>query len=153
MNIVADWMLSKERLVGDVTVGIRFVNHVDEVLSASGIIPLDEVRAVTLAGVLVDTGATTLCLPAEIIRRLGVPKLRDVAVKAASGARTFALYGDVTIDLLGRASTTQCFELPEGATPRLGRLPMQGMGLEPDLANRTIRLLPEEGPETFWLVY
>ena len=59
----------------------------------------------------------------------------------------------MTIELLGRSHTCECIALPEGAHALLGCVPMEMMGIEPDLRNRTVRLLPETGPDTYWLVY
>ena len=153
MAVVADWMLAKERLVGSVVVPVRFVNHEDEILASRNLLPLDDVRAVSIPDVLVDTGATTLCLPIDIIRKLGVPKKRDVLGRTPTGEGSLELYRDVTIDVLGRSYTSECIALREGATPLLGCLPLEAMGLEPDLAHRALRLLPETGDSTFWLVY
>ena len=138
--------------MGSVVVPVRFVNHEDEIMASRNLLPLDDVRAVSIPNVVVDTGATTLCLPIDIIRKLGVPKARDVAIRTAAGEGTAELYREVTIEVLGRASTFECIALPEGSTSLLGCVPLEMMGLEPDLANRTIRLLPESGDSTFWLV-
>lgn len=139
--------------MGSVLVPVRFINHEDEIMAARNLLPLDDIRAVSIPDVLVDTGATTLCLPIDIIRKLGVPKARDVVVRTATGEGAVELYRDVTIEVLGRSSTFECLALPEGATALLGCLPLETMGLEPDLVRRTLRLLPEDGSETYWLVY
>jgi predicted aspartyl protease len=41
------------------------------------------VRSVTLKNVLVDTGATTLCLPKDVIEQLGLKLLKEVDVSMA----------------------------------------------------------------------
>ena len=138
--------------MGSVIVPVRFVNHVDEILASRNLLPLDDVRAVSIPNVVVDTGATTLCLPIDIIRKLGVPKKGDVEVRTPTGESTMERYRDVTIEVLGRSFTSECIALPEGSSSLLGCVPLEMMGLEPDLANRTIRLLPETGDNTFWLV-
>lgn len=57
--------------MGKVTATLNLTNWVDEELAARGCISSDEVRALTLINVLVDTGATWLCLPADVIQQLG----------------------------------------------------------------------------------
>jgi len=48
------------------------INRADQILTENGIIPPEQVRSITLENVLVDTGATTLCLPPEVIAKLGL---------------------------------------------------------------------------------
>jgi hypothetical protein len=50
---------------------------------------------------------------------------------------------------MGRVGTFDCVPLPDGAEPLLGRLPLHGLGLEPDLQNETLRVLPDYGPRNF----
>jgi hypothetical protein len=56
---------SKE--MGKVTTTITVPNLVDRILADRGFISADEIRSLTLENVLVDTGASRLCLPAEIV--------------------------------------------------------------------------------------
>ena len=53
--------------IGLVTATITVTNLVDEILHERGFIRVDEVRSVTIEKVIVDTGATRLCLPTPII--------------------------------------------------------------------------------------
>lgn len=57
--------------MGQVIVTLTVTNRIDQVLAEQGFIPV-EVRSCTLTNVLVDTGATLLCLPAAIISQLGL---------------------------------------------------------------------------------
>ncbi len=53
----------------------------------------------------------------------------------------------------GRTSTFDCLELPDDAQPLLGVLPLENLGMEPDIVNHCLRLLPEEpGGETHILL-
>jgi len=40
-------------------------------------------------------------------------------------------------------------ELPAGTTPLLGVIPMEALGVEPDLQNQRLRLLPEGPTDTY----
>lgn len=56
--------------MGKVTTTITVTNQVDQILASRGFIPDTQVRSLTLENVLVDTGATRLCLPADVIEQL-----------------------------------------------------------------------------------
>jgi predicted aspartyl protease len=105
----------------------------------------DEVRRLSIADVLVDTGAMSLCLPIDIVQRLGLPKLRDVMVTTATGDGALELYDYARIENAGRSALFDCVALPVGSVPLLGVLPLEALGLEPDLLNQRLRLLPETG--------
>ena len=68
-------------------------NRLDEGKAEDGLIPMEQVRYVTLENVWVDRGATTLCLPKDVIARLGLRILKQVVVETATGlseARIFS---------------------------------------------------------------
>jgi len=58
--------------MGQVIVTLTVTNRIDQVLAQCGFISPTEIRSCTLDDVLVDTGATLLCLPANIISQLGL---------------------------------------------------------------------------------
>ena len=105
-------------------------------------------RTLSLEQVLIDTGATTLCLPANI-RKLGLELLKEVDVSTAMGISKARIYRDATICLCGREGTFECLELPGGQDPLLGVIPLEMLGLEPDLKNQTLRVLPTESFDTY----
>ncbi len=135
--------------MGKVLTRLTITNRLDEGLAARGVIPADAVRSVTLENVLVDTGATTLCLPQEEIARLGLDLLREVEVATAQGLGRARLFQDAKITLLGRTGTFECLELPAGTPPLIGVIPLEALGIEPDLRNQRLRLLPEHGSDTY----
>jgi len=135
--------------MGKVLTRLTITNRADEIRAASGVIPADAVRSVTLENVLVDTGATTLCLPQEEIARLGLDLLREVDVSTAQGLGRARLFQDAKISLLGRTGTFECLELPAGTPPLIGVIPLEALGIEPDLRNQRLRLLPESGSDTY----
>jgi hypothetical protein len=49
--------------MGIVTTTITVSNLVDEILAERGFIQSEQIRSITINNVLVDTGATRLCLP------------------------------------------------------------------------------------------
>ncbi|MFN0148370.1 MAG: retroviral-like aspartic protease family protein [Dehalococcoidia bacterium] len=140
------------REVGQVIVEATLTNEFDVALADRGLASAEDIRSVTVSDMLVDTGATSLALPLEFIRRLGLRHFRDVEVRTANGDAVVGLYKDATISLLGRSGTFECLALADGTTPLLGCIPMEWLGLEPDLANRTLRVLPEWGRDTYLML-
>jgi predicted aspartyl protease len=141
------------RLMGQVFAEIELRNALDEWRAREGLIDASEVRSVALSDVLVDTGATHLCLPADIVAALGLPVKREVPVQTANGTATRRLMEGVRLRVAGRDTVVECIELPEGSRPLLGAVPMEVLGLEPDLQNRRLRVLPLEEGDTYILLY
>lgn len=141
---------SKE--MGKVTSTIALTNRIDEILAARGFIPAEQVRSLTLDDVLVDTGATRLCLPEEIITQLGLTLVGEIDVKTAVGIRKVRIFEGVKLSVEGREGRYDCLELPEGQDPLLGLIPLEDLGLEPDLKNQRLRVLPAEGKDTYMTV-
>jgi clan AA aspartic protease len=103
----------------------------------------------TLENVLVDTGATTLCLPQDAIAQLGLELLREVDVTTASGFRKARIFQDARISLLGREGTFECLELPGGRDALLGVVPLEVLGIELDLTNQQLKVLPDTSADTY----
>jgi predicted aspartyl protease len=109
--------------MGRVTATITVTNHIDEILGERGFIPAEQIRSITIDNVLVDTGATRLCLPAGIISQLGLPMLGEIDGHTAIGTRKFRLFKDVTLAVAGRESRYDCVEIPP-EEPLLGLIPL-----------------------------
>lgn len=76
--------IKSEDSMGKVLTTLTITNRADQSAAARGFIPDEQVRSITLENVLVDTGATTLCLPADIIAQLGLDLLKEVDVTTAT---------------------------------------------------------------------
>lgn len=135
--------------MGKVTIPLTVINRADQILHNRGMISRDQVRSVQLRDILVDTGATTLCLPAEMIEQLGLELLKEVEATTATGVRSVRIFQDAKISLCGREGTFECLELPGGRDPLLGVIPMEMLGLEPNLKHQTLRVLPEQSVDTY----
>jgi len=138
-----------KNVMGKVTTLLTVINRADQILHNRGLLALEQVRSVQLRDVLVDTGATTLCLPAEMIEQLGLELLKEVEATTAAGIRSVRIFQDAKISLCGREGTFECLELPGGRDPLLGVIPMEMLGLEPDLKNQTLRVLPDQSVDTY----
>ena len=135
--------------MGKVFTPLTIINRADESAAARGFISASEIRSVTLPKVLVDTGATTLCLPANIIDRLGLDLLKEVDVSAATRLSKARVFQDAKILLCGREGTFECLELPGGRDALIGVIPLEALGLELDLQNQTLKVLPSESLDTY----
>jgi clan AA aspartic protease len=138
---------------GKITTTITVTNRLDAGMASQGYISADQVRSVTLPNVVVDTGATTLCLPAETIRELGLEMLKETTAATAHGLIRVRIFRDATVLLLGREGTFECLELPGGTDPLLGVIPLEALGIELDLHNQRLRVLPDDTPDTYITIY
>ncbi|MBI1762659.1 MAG: aspartyl protease family protein [Acidobacteria bacterium] len=139
--------------MGQVKTQITITNRLDEGMAERGVLPADQVRRITLDNVLADTGATHLCLPAEIIQQLGLSPLKQVLTSTAAGYQKTTVYQDAKVSIQGREGIFQCVELPGGEHPLLGVIPMEDLGLELDLQKQQMRLLPMEPGNTYVMIY
>ncbi len=135
--------------MGRITTSLVITNRLDQGLATRGIIRAEEVRSLILNDVLVDTGATTLCLPSNIIAQLGLELLKEVDVETATGIGKARIFQDAKLSLCGREGTFECLELPGGNAPLLGVIPLEALGIELDLKNQRLRVLPISPTETY----
>lgn len=130
-----------ENSMGRITTTLTIANRADQVLASRGFIPPEQIRSVTLQNVLIDTGATTLCLPQDIIAQLGLELLKEVDVATATGISKARIFRDATISLLGREGTFECLELPGGRDALLGVIPLEALGIELNLHSSNLKNL------------
>lgn len=138
--------------MGKILVTLTLSNDIDEILTERGLLAADEIRRCTLDNVLVDTGATRLCLPANIIKKLGLKPVGTIDAQTAIGPQSVKVYDRVRLNVEDREGTYKCVELPEGQTPLLGLIPLEDLGLDPDLQNQKLKHLPTKGKETYMTI-
>ena len=140
----------QEKQRGQVLTTIAVTNRIDLVMAERGFISAEEVRSVTLDNVVVDTGATLLSLPARIISQLGLIQVGEREVETSAGIKKGRIFADAQIIVEEREGRFDCLELPEGVSAvLLGVIPMEELGLEPDLKNRRLRVLPMNNQQTY----
>ncbi|MEG3911464.1 aspartyl protease [Microcoleus sp. w1-18aA5] len=140
----------QEKQMGQVITTITVTNRIDRVMAERGFIAAEEVRSVILDNVVVDTGATLLSLPARIISQLGLIQVGERDVETSAGIKKGRIFADAQIIVEGREGRFDCLELPEGISAvLLGVIPMEELGLEPDLKNRQLRVLPMNNQQTY----
>ena len=75
-----------------------------------------------------DPGAIELCLPAELVERLRLVQVGTMAAETADGARhRLRVMGMAEVEVQGRSTHAQVVELPRGARPLLGAVPLEQM--------------------------
>jgi predicted aspartyl protease len=148
MTLVLPNLQAKQ--MGQVITTITVTNRIDRVMAERGFISAEEVRSVILDNVVVDTGATLLSLPAPIISQLGLIQVGERDVETSAGIKKGRIFADAQIIVEEREGRFDCLELPEGVSAvLLGVIPMEELGLEPDLKNRRLRVLPMNNQQTY----
>jgi clan AA aspartic protease len=142
-------IINEEKTMGKIYTKLTVINRADQIRAEDETITSEQIRSVTINQVLVDTGATTLCLPSDIIAQLGLKILKEVDVATAMGIGKARIFQDAKISICGREGTFECLELPGGRNPLLGVIPLEMLGLEPDLQNQTLKILPSESVDTY----
>jgi len=148
MTLVLPNLQAKQ--MGQVITTITVTNFIALVMAERGFIAAEEVRSVTLDNVVVDTGATLLSLPAPIISQLSLKQVGERDVETSAGIKKGRIFAGAQIIVEGREGRFDCLELPAGISAvLLGVIPMEELGLEPDLKNRRLRVLPMNNQQTY----
>ena len=91
-------------------------------------LPADKRGETVSCDLLVDTGAVELALPAEVIAPLKLVPMGVKRVVTADGARhDCRIMGMVELEVQGRTCEVRAIELPQGAMPLLGAVPLEEM--------------------------
>lgn len=110
--------------MGGFTVGVKLRNWQNRYL------PEEKRGEEVQCEALVDSGAVELALPAEMIQRLRLEQLGSVRVYTADGGEhECRVFGIVEVDVQGRVCQVRAIELPYGAKPLLGAVPLEEMDL------------------------
>ena len=95
----------------------------------------EEVRC----NMLVDSGAAELALPTELINPLKLEELGDVRVFTADGGQhEYRVFGIVELEVQGRICQVRAIELPRGAEPLLGAVPLEEMDWHINLSEKKL---------------
>ncbi len=137
----------EERVMGKVIVEAKMKNFVDEELARRGLLEPEEVREVKKE-VLVDTGATMLTLPEEVVEELGLTRGRFITASYADGTkRRRQIARGIDIEVMGREAEVECVVEAPGTRILLGQIPLEAMDLIVD--PKTGKLMPRpESPDT-----
>lgn len=128
------------------TAEIKLVNLRDLLLIEAGAMNPEDVRQLTVADALVDTGATRLCLPTSLIERLGLTPVSKRTARTAAGIVERTVYSEVEYTLLERSSTIRVTNLPESAPVLIGHMVLEELDLCVDMKKGLI-YNPEHGDD------
>jgi clan AA aspartic protease len=129
--------------MGKVVNRIKLSNSTDLGKADAKEIDPSAVRTMTIEGI-VDTGATSLAIPEDVARALGLEFKGTRSVKMANGER-HALHWvrAVGVEILGREMTCDAYVLPAGVPALIGQIPLEALDLIVDPKSRELRVNPE----------
>lgn len=129
-----------------VKVEIVVYNFIDEEIVRLGIKKRKKVRKLKVSAI-VDSGATTLTLPEDMVEQLGLRLMRKVRTRYADGRVTQKwIASSARVEVLGRSATTDVIVEKKGTKPLLGHVPMEIMDLTIDPKEGKIKPR-EESPD------
>ncbi len=107
---------------------------------------LDPTRSVEFEA-LIDTGATMVAVPVNIIERLGLIRIREAYVRYANNTtERKGIYGGGYIEIQDRGCTLDVIGEVEGSQPLIGQIALQLMDMVVDPGRH--RLIPNpESPD------
>lgn len=145
-----DFIPRKDDDVGRVTTPVRIENYYDVEAAAAGTLPPEAVRVVEVADALVDTGASTFCLPPSLIEALGLRRLGEKRARTARGVLTLGIYSGVRLVIQDRDSVCRVTEIPEGSPVLIGQIPLEEMDLV--VAPKEQTLGPNPAHDNQWVI-
>lgn len=88
---------------------------------------------------VIDTGATMVVLPQNIIDELGLKKIREARVRYANNrVESKSIYGVVAVEIKGRAGNFDVLAEAEGSQPLIGQVVLEILDLVVDCRTRTL---------------
>ena len=118
-----------------------------------GLVTADQVRRISVADALVDTGATLLSLPTRLIKQLGLSKTSSKRVTSSAGLAEAGIFDAVRLTIQGRTCTMDVMEVPDTVPVLIGQLPLEHLDLVVDLRNRSLIGNPAHGGEHVYELY
>jgi clan AA aspartic protease len=99
---------------------------------------LDPTKSVEVEAVI-DTGATMVVLPQDIVSELGLKKIREVKVKYANNSvESKFIYAVATIEIKGRTGNFDVLAEVEGSQPLIGQVVLEVLDLVVDPRSRAL---------------
>jgi clan AA aspartic protease len=128
--------------MGKIMTTMKLTNDTDLQNARAGILPPERVRMVQIEG-LVDPGATTLVLPADVVAQLGLAVRGIKKVRYADGrVAQIPWVAGLIVEILGRETSCEAFVEHAGTTPLIGQIPLEALDLLVDPKTRELRVNP-----------
>ncbi len=137
----------ESKTVGRVLVEAKVENLKDLWELESGQCVAEDVRGLTIEKTLVDTGATTLSLPATLVQQLGLKRRSRKRVITSAGESETAVYDAVRLTILGRKCTVDVMKFPDGVPALIGQVPLELLDFVVDPGRQRLIGNPEHGGE------
>jgi predicted aspartyl protease len=128
--------------VGRFSVELEVANNDELGAARLGLLPSDQVRRETIQGV-VDSGATNLVLPEDVVKRLGLRLGNPIKVRYADGRQAKRKGAEgVYVQLLGRDGTFRAVVEPKRTTALVGAIVLEDLDLVVDC--KAQRVVPRD---------
>jgi clan AA aspartic protease len=134
--------------MGKVMQRIKLTNAADIVRAGDGHLAPEHVRSIEIEA-LIDTGASTLILPADVVAKMGFDQLDVKKVRLADGSLIDSpRVTNVRLEICGRDMLTSAYVMPAGTTALVGQIPLEELDLIVDPKRQELRPNPEhpDGP-------
>ena len=118
-----------------------------------GRILADQVRRVTVSDALVDTEATLLSLPTQMIRQLGLKEQCRRQVRNSTGVTETGIYDPVRLTIQGRDCAMDVAEVSDDTPALIGRLALLQLDFVVDSRSRSLIGNPAHGGEHIFELY
>jgi predicted aspartyl protease len=133
--------------MGRVTVKAKIENLSDLHHVETQVLPSEQVRLVEVDDALVDTGATMLSMPKNLIERLGLKPVRTRKAVTSAGTVTVQMYGTVRLTVQDRECNTDVTELPDECPVLIGQIPLEQLDFVVDVPGQKLIGNPAHGGE------
>ena len=131
--------------MGRVVVKARIENLGDLWKVREGKLKTELVRTVEVDDALVDTGATMLCMPKKLIKKLGLKKISSRRMRTATGSEMTHIYDAVTLTIQGRDCRIDVSEVSEECPVLIGQVPLELLDFVVDPKRQKLIGNPEHG--------
>jgi predicted aspartyl protease len=139
--------------MGKVVVTAKVENLYDLHDVQQGRLAADKARSVEVADALVDTGATSLGLPRQLVAQLGLKPVGTRRARTAAGSVTVQTYGVVRLTVQGRDWSGDVMELPDDCPAIIGQIPLEGLDFVVDPVGQRLIGNPAHGGEHILELY
>ena len=113
--------------MGKVFVTAKIENMEDLYKTKQGLLPAEQVHTVEVTDALVDTGASTLCMPKRLIAQLGLEPFACGKRGTRAGPVTLQVHGTARLSIQGRDCPCDVVELPDDRPVLIGPVPLVAM--------------------------
>ena len=139
--------------MGRVVTAATIENLGDIFAAERGVLPIEQVRRISVNDALVDSGATLLALPKRLIAQLGLTRRYTKRVTSTTGGGQADVYGTVRLTIQGRDCPTDVMELPDDVPVLIGQIPLEYLDFVIDPRSQRLIGNPAHGGEHVFELY